>query len=108
MRDVIIVPRETYVGPDDDLSLFLTLIERLGRGVDRVCNRALDELDEARACPEAARSIEEAHQDARSPVVAARFAGATAAVHALWAMVRDLVADERAALERARPTGGRR
>ncbi|MBX3275810.1 MAG: hypothetical protein KF729_36470 [Sandaracinaceae bacterium] len=85
-----------------------TLLERLGRGVDRVCNQALDELDDARACPEAARSIEEAHRGAPSPVVAARLAGATAAVHAVWAMTRDLVADERAALERARPTGGRR
>jgi len=73
--------------------------------VNRACRGLLDEVLGGLDCPEAAKSIEAQYRGDISPVVAARFGGATAAVEAVWGTLRQLVREELAEIERTQVGG---
>ncbi len=74
-------------------------VNDLSGRLDRLCQSLLEEVESGRRCPEAIESIETAYRGARSPVVAARFDGASAAVEAVWGTLRQLLREELAAID---------
>jgi len=75
------------------------------RRVDRACKGLLEEVLGGLDCVEAAQSIKATYKDAASPVVAARFGGASAAVEAVWGTLRQLVREELVQVEQAQVGG---